>query len=271
MVLLLDSYDRAYQAEKILLEKSDLDSSDVENLYHPNLILNKKRQRKPVLISGVVANNSISEICINTDDDSSDDEDNSSKFDVIENPPPVPALENDKNQYNTSDGFIDENIVMNKNYITHEDELLLECGSSSNITDHNNIFNSNDPIEINGLDNKSPVKPIEQQIVVHENVGVAIATTADIKELKAIIMNQNALIENQSNKIDQLMAMVLELDKRGKKRRHSVEEFSQKNNDLDVTFSYSDLMLPLESLESVEKLEEMLKDDVIANHFVSQI
>ncbi|KAJ8950060.1 hypothetical protein NQ314_008066, partial [Rhamnusium bicolor] len=44
------SYSRAYQAETILLDKSDLDSTDVENLYHPNLILNKKRQRRPFVI-----------------------------------------------------------------------------------------------------------------------------------------------------------------------------------------------------------------------------
>ncbi|KAJ8931531.1 hypothetical protein NQ314_015546 [Rhamnusium bicolor] len=127
---------------------------------------------------------------------------------------------------------------------------------------------------MNALDNNSPVpteQPVEQSIVVHENVPLTLATTDDIKELKSIILEQNVLIEKQNSKIDQLMSMVLELHKRGKKRgNNSVEDFSQKNeNDSNLAFSYPELKLPLKTLDAITKLEEMLKDDVSANHFRS--
>ncbi|KAF5272560.1 hypothetical protein FQR65_LT00173 [Abscondita terminalis] len=43
-----DSYDAAYKAESVLLEKSDLESTDIEAINNPTHILHKKRIRKPI-------------------------------------------------------------------------------------------------------------------------------------------------------------------------------------------------------------------------------
>ncbi|VEN57600.1 unnamed protein product [Callosobruchus maculatus] len=47
---LFDSYETAYRAESILLEKSDLESTDIEAINRPTPILNKKRQRNKLVL-----------------------------------------------------------------------------------------------------------------------------------------------------------------------------------------------------------------------------
>lgn len=218
-----DSYDAAYKAETVLLEKSDLDSTDVELIYDPMQIANKKRQRKPVVrdISTPVS-------CYNIDEDerscfySSDDQDGSEKL---------------------------PSIICNENESLSGTSTFLNVPKTDEVK--NKTSSENFPNNQTGA--------VEMLHPITENVPLTLPTEKQVNELKELVVTQSSLIQQQSIKIVNLTEIVTTIFRQLKKFK--ADENSNINGNNNVITLATRWHFPMKTLDEVKELDEMLKND----------
>ncbi|XP_031335259.1 uncharacterized protein LOC116181929 [Photinus pyralis] len=215
-----NSYDAAYRAESVLLEKSDLESTDIEAIKNPTQVLDKKRRKNKRVIPNCTSARDESEL--------SSSENESAVIDLNLPPAPDTTLITINETVSTEDPANYIPVYVNNN------EPETDLGN-------NGIYKetpSETRIETNSID-----------ITDINDVPLSLATERQVNDIKELIIVQNTKIEN-------LIALVNDMSK--SKQFKQLKRGNEKNTDANVTTA-TRWNFPMQTIDDIKKLDESLK------------